>query len=600
MAYSEQIAALQQKLNELGANPPLIVDGIDGPKTQAALANQDGNASNKEDYNKSGDTQFSTYGYTPNDVSVEREGESVSEKSFIQKAAVDAGIISSGFMETLTTDPSVMAFYVNSLTYGGYTLGDILNDMKRRELVSQGNTEAEDLVVIDPEINRVRYRETVEGRKSINDTASMIPTFNFQGLINPEILKYGSNMPPELFKMMVPLLDRDSQEFKDAVEGVKGTYYDLANASLQATSEREKAIADSNMAEFTKQINEQYGIALSDDAEKAWTQIEGLVGQMSTRGLAGSGLENEAIDNTLSETRKADQRLREDKLTKEEAQKASYYKSSASEAEIAGLTPEEREKYGLTPSADILAQFSMEGLRAAYPKLSEAEIKIKHDAMLDANDNYRSTIYSKRYQQLQTNKDAQKTEAEDRVIREAKEAEAQKHKDHSDDTAFLGQKSEGNYVDPMQGFETKNAETSETPSGPTPPPNMTSTQQKAWDAAVALIPTDKTTTQTTTPPAYKDPTYPTPPSNMTSNQQNAWNTATALIPTTNSTTPPASVTPNVQVPAKTGYQGASIVDYLSSVGQNSSYSNRKKLYGASGYSGSASQNTELLKKMRGY
>lgn len=47
----------------------------------------------------------------------------------------------------------------------------------------------------------------------------------------------------------------------------------------------------------------------------------------------------------------------------------------------------------------------------------------------------------------------------------------------------------------------------------------------------------------------------------------------------------------------------SIVDYLKSIGVDSSFSNRKKLaaqHGISGYSGTPSQNTLLLKKMRGH
>lgn len=46
----------------------------------------------------------------------------------------------------------------------------------------------------------------------------------------------------------------------------------------------------------------------------------------------------------------------------------------------------------------------------------------------------------------------------------------------------------------------------------------------------------------------------------------------------------------------------SIVDYLNSSGRNSSYAARRKLaeeYGMSGYSGSASQNTKLLRMLQG-
>lgn len=50
------------------------------------------------------------------------------------------------------------------------------------------------------------------------------------------------------------------------------------------------------------------------------------------------------------------------------------------------------------------------------------------------------------------------------------------------------------------------------------------------------------------------------------------------------------------------YTGSSIVDYLKSIGQDSSFANRKKLAAANGisnYTGTASQNTQLLNKLRG-
>ncbi|MFD1707809.1 DUF3597 family protein [Siminovitchia sediminis] len=46
----------------------------------------------------------------------------------------------------------------------------------------------------------------------------------------------------------------------------------------------------------------------------------------------------------------------------------------------------------------------------------------------------------------------------------------------------------------------------------------------------------------------------------------------------------------------------SIVDYLKSIGEDSSFSNRKKLaekYNINNYTGTAEQNTRLLQKLRG-
>ena len=54
---------------------------------------------------------------------------------------------------------------------------------------------------------------------------------------------------------------------------------------------------------------------------------------------------------------------------------------------------------------------------------------------------------------------------------------------------------------------------------------------------------------------------------------------------------------------KSNYKGNSIVDYLKSVGIDSSYSNRKKLAkenGITNYTGTAEQNLRLLEKLRGF
>ena len=56
------------------------------------------------------------------------------------------------------------------------------------------------------------------------------------------------------------------------------------------------------------------------------------------------------------------------------------------------------------------------------------------------------------------------------------------------------------------------------------------------------------------------------------------------------------------VAGSSGAGGNSIVDYLKSIGQDSSFANRKKLaaqYGINNYSGTAAQNLELLNKLRG-
>lgn len=59
--------------------------------------------------------------------------------------------------------------------------------------------------------------------------------------------------------------------------------------------------------------------------------------------------------------------------------------------------------------------------------------------------------------------------------------------------------------------------------------------------------------------------------------------------------------PEPKSPSNSTYKGNSIVDYLNSIGQDASFSNRQKLaskYGIKNYSGSPEQNLDFLEKMR--
>lgn len=376
-----------------------------------------------EDYNKAGDTPTSSYGQNGS-RNEKKEEEQLRKVKIVGAAAEQERLISPEFLKEIFADSSIIGFYINALAYGGYSPGDILNDMSRRELISQGKTpEATSLKLIDPETIKEEYQKTTEGKKSYSLSSSLIPTFSFAGFANSKF-DYEKSLdyqPTEAFdKARGFLEDRNSQEYKDAIENVKTGFFDTANTRLQANTEQEKAIADYNYNQFKKQIEEQYGIALSDDATKAWAQILELENTTSNRGISGSGMEAEGIDKVLQAARKEDQRLRQSRLSQEEAKKAAYYTSSASEEEIAGLTPKEREDWGLAPSADILAQSSIETLRAQNPDLSDEEIQSLRDSVVDKNGNYRSKIFANKFEKLAENKRNKRIAAEELILEEAK------------------------------------------------------------------------------------------------------------------------------------------------------------------------------------
>ena len=369
-------------------------------------------------------TSYYGYGTTKNPRNPTTEGQSLQEEQGISEAAGTSGIVSSSFLTSLQNDPSVVAFYVNALTYGGYTIGDVVNDMKRRELASQGNVQAQNLTIIDPEQTRSQYQTTASGQQSVTTTQTLIPTASLAGMVNPDILKYGANMPDDLFKELVPISDPTSQTYKDAVASVLATYYDVTNDQAKATTEQEKAIADTNYAQFKSDLQTKYGIALSDNANTAWNQIESLDDTASQNGIQGSGMEYNQIEKYLNGVRQKDQQNRDQKLTDQQKEDQAYYTSTASADQIAALTPEQRDAYGLTPSADVIQEFSVATLMAKNPKWTQAMAQAAHDAVIDQYGNYRSTLYQTYYSKLSTSAQTQEATAENTVTQDAANKEA--------------------------------------------------------------------------------------------------------------------------------------------------------------------------------
>lgn len=384
-----------------------------------------GDRSTGQSYGTSPNSSEPTTSYYGQNRNQNTEQQALEEEQGIAGVAGNQGIINSSFLSKLTSDPAQVAFYVNALAYGGYTIGDVLNDMKRKELSSQGNTQAGNLKIIDPEQNRSAYLSTAEGQNSVTTSSSLIPTFNLGGLVNPDILKYGTNIPDQLFQTLVPGLDPNSQEFKDQVSQIQGTFYDLTNAQLQAKTEQDKAVADTNLQNFKNFMDQQYGIVLSDDALKAWGQINTLETSLADRNLGGSGMEQENIEDSLRDTRRQDQKYRTIKLTREESEKAATALSSYSPAQIAALTPEQRQAWGLTPSPQALQSINtayLANLRQRNPNeanKTDAELLQEYpNPVIDENGNYRSGIYSKYYSDVANNKVSANASANAQVMQE--------------------------------------------------------------------------------------------------------------------------------------------------------------------------------------
>jgi peptidoglycan hydrolase-like protein with peptidoglycan-binding domain len=406
--------------------------------------------------NESSDNSVNYNNFYGQERNAGAEQDALTITKYMAEDMEDSDIISSSFLKSLTSDYKQLAFYVNALTYGGYTIGDVINDIERNYMISKGNKNASNIKIIDASLTKAEA--TQKGSiSSESDILSLIPESIMNGLnIDTEILSYGSeNIPDELFNELVPLLDNTSDEYKDAVEDLMATYSDLANTQLEAETEQQKAVADYNMKIFKDQLKEKYHLALSDNADEAWAQIEGLLDNYNTRNLSGSGIEQESIDEQLKKTREEDRRSRVDKLNIEEAQMAEYYQKYATADEIAELIAEDNKngitkredlrayKWGLIPSSNIIEEYSLESLAEKYPDLTNEELQNKRNAILDENNNYRSTIYKNYYSGILTNEETQRETAEDTVIKDAAIKEKNAYEDYDKNTAFLGQTATG-------------------------------------------------------------------------------------------------------------------------------------------------------------
>lgn len=156
-------------------------------------------------------------------------------------------------------------------------------------------------------------------------------------------------------------------------------------------------------------------------------------------------------------------------------------------------------------------------------------------------------------------------------------------------------------------------------SAPSSSSSSSSSSKSSSSSSTSTKTTTPTTTPTTTMTSYTvkagDLYNPFTGAALTSSQKvagtiltNPSSTPTTSTPTTTTPTTTKTTTPTTTTPTTTktstptsSYTGTSIVDYLGSTGQDSSFSTRLKLAqenGIANYTGTAQQNTELLSKLR--
>jgi len=207
-----------------------------------------------------------------------------------------------------------------------------------------------------------------------------------------------ANLSEDSFKTLIPTLMPGTPEYQAAMDKLSTAYFDVMEQQMNAQTEQEQIAAEYNWQTLKKTIETNLNVTLSDDAYQAWDEIQSLKGQYGQQGLAGSGIQNESIDDYLNKARRVDATARSEKQTKEEASKQDFYLKFATPEQIKELVetnPEQAKAWGLIPSDEIRLAMSAETLKAKNPTMSDQDIQRAIASVVDENGNYRSSLYQK-------------------------------------------------------------------------------------------------------------------------------------------------------------------------------------------------------------
>jgi hypothetical protein len=358
----------------------------------------------------------SAYGKTKND-DANSAGLNALTSFFTLLSQPDSGI-NNTFLNKIKNDKNLMAFYWTALAYGDYTNDDIYKDIKRRELVDQGQTELNNISVISPTIKADDYIITDQGRLATS-LPSLEPPAQI-GNISRELWKTtAANLNQEYFNLSDPeKYDPTSSVFKDDLAKMKIEAYDYYERELNAETAEEKAAIDSEWKRYVDDVYRTTGYRLGDNALAAWRQLEKIDKEFNEAGIGQTGLENQAVDEALRDYREQNRQIRESRESEIQTKEEQMARASYSPDQIQKLNDEDAAKglprsqwrtvlWGLTPAEKMTPEKFIAEHRKNYPNttLTDAEIKAQfYDNIYDANGNRRSTLYQSQQDKLSREK----------------------------------------------------------------------------------------------------------------------------------------------------------------------------------------------------
>ena len=328
--------------------------------------------------------------------------------SFLSLLSNEGSGISSSYINQVKNNKDLTGLYVNALAYGGYTPDDVYKDIKKRELMANGDTSMANVKVISPTVQASYYLTTAEGSRATNIPALTPP--KAIGNVSREVWSsVASKLSDEYYALTNPEeYDPTSAAWKEKLASVQSALHDYVIKAMESGTEQDKQVADMEWSNYKTDLETATGYKLSDNAIAAWKQLQEIDKSFTESGTAQSGLQNEAVDEKLKEYRESNKRTREAAATAKDEQEAKVAAASYSPAQIKALNDEDAAKgldrsqwrtvkWGLTPAVAMSLSSFISDFRTKYPNAGDTtdeEIKTKYyDNLYDENGNYRSKLY---------------------------------------------------------------------------------------------------------------------------------------------------------------------------------------------------------------
>lgn len=358
------------------------------------------------------------------------------------------------YFEKIKENDKLMGFYIGALAYGGYTEPEVYADMIRNYKMEK-DPELAKTVIIHPETKKSLYITTEDGKKgqtyfesAIPATSSMKAYFSAApggSFIGRTAL---AGMTDDMFNLPPELKDQTDKVFKEEAEKLKIAHWDAYIEKLKADVVGGDALADLRYKEVVEEIEKRYGVRISDDAETALRQVEGLGKKAAAIGELGGRDYTKAMEVADRDFRKMADRAREEMKKEKTDQELSKIMASGSPEEISAYIAANPDKANLFRlPQDLINKYSMAQLRLDYPTLSDAELTDLRNMVMDDNGNRRSTLWANYYKEhYEVSSNLRAEQVENLSIRQAKA-----HKDWldanglEDELDFAGNKT-GNYV----------------------------------------------------------------------------------------------------------------------------------------------------------